>query len=321
MKILSLPGTDLRVSSLCLGTADMGTRIRRETAFRMLDTFVERGGNFLDTAKIYADWLPVERSLSEKLLAAWVSNRGLQGKVVIATKGAHFDLDRPSVSRVRPEAIAADIRASREHLQVAQIDLYYLHRDDPDFPVGELVSAMDEQVKAGTIRHWAVSNWRAERIRAAREYARLHHLADMVANQPLWNLAAIEPNALSDPTLVVMDDAMKAEHRQSGMAVIPYSAQANGYFNKLAEGRRAELNSLHRKMYENPENERRFERLQVIMEKRGLTVTQVVLGYLRAHPFPVIPIVGCQSMEQLADSLLADEVALSAAERDFLEEG
>lgn len=321
MKMLTLPGTDLQVSSLCLGTADMGTRIPRETAFRMLDTFMDRGGNFLDTAKIYADWLPVERSLSEKLLAAWVGARGLQGQVVIATKGAHFDLERPSVSRVRPEAIAADIQASREHLRVTQIDLYYLHRDDPGFPVEELVAAMDEQVKAGTIRCWGVSNWRAGRIRAARQVAARQQLTGMVANQPLWNLAAIAPAAPGDPTLVVMDDALKAEHRQSGMAVIPYSAQANGFFNKLAEGRRSALTPLHRKMYANPENERRFRRLAAVMERTGFTVTQVVLGYLRSHPFPVIPIVGCQSLEQLADSLLADEVALNAAERDFLEQG
>jgi aryl-alcohol dehydrogenase-like predicted oxidoreductase len=84
-----IPRTRLDASCLCLGTGDMGAGIDRQTSFKMLDLFLDQGGNFIDTAKIYSDWIPGENSRSEKLIGAWMKSRRVRGEVILASKGAH----------------------------------------------------------------------------------------------------------------------------------------------------------------------------------------------------------------------------------------
>ncbi len=116
----------------------------------------------------------------------------------------------------------------------------------------------------------------------------------------------IDPEGIADPTMVSMDDELYAYHRVSGLAAIPYSSQAGGLFQKLAQG-----NLQVGDAYPVAPNQARLARLQEIALESGLTITQVVLGYLRAQPFVTIPIVGSRTLEQLADTLSASDVRLS----------
>ena len=158
MNHLTIPGTDLLVSPVCLGSGPFGTAVKPTDAFAMLDAFVERGGNFLDTARIYADWIPGGQNASEKTLGAWLQANGLRNRIVLATKGAHPDLKTMHISRLSPEDIAADVAASLHYLQTDRIDLYWLHRDDTALPVGEIVDALNQQAQAGRIRYYGCSN-------------------------------------------------------------------------------------------------------------------------------------------------------------------
>jgi aryl-alcohol dehydrogenase-like predicted oxidoreductase len=177
MHVVRIPNTNLDVSSLCLGTGEFGSKLDRAAAWQLLDAFVAAGGNFLDTANVYADWVPGTKSSSEKTIGAWLAQRGNRAQLIIATKGAHPLLASMNVPRCSPADILHDIEQSLGHLQTDVIDLYWLHRDDPARPAGEIIETLAAQVKAGKIRYFGCSNWRVERIAAANSYAATSSLA------------------------------------------------------------------------------------------------------------------------------------------------
>ena len=92
MRYIKLFPQGQEVSTLCLGTAGFGTRTPKEEAFKQMDVFFEKGGNFFDTARVYADWLPEGHGASEKTVGAWIKERKCRDKALISTKGAHPDL-------------------------------------------------------------------------------------------------------------------------------------------------------------------------------------------------------------------------------------
>jgi aryl-alcohol dehydrogenase-like predicted oxidoreductase len=313
MTQINLPGTDLNVSPLCLGTGNYGTAIDREHAFEMLDRFVELGGSFIDTANIYGNWVKdVERSISEKVIGSWLMERGNRSSIVVGTKGGHFDLESPAASRVSPVEIVKDLDESLVSLRVDSIDLYWLHRDDPSRPVEELIDALDTQQRAGKIRWYGASNWKPARIAAANRYAAETGKTGFSADQVLWNVAPLDRQPYGDPTVDYMSEERFASHVQSGMAEIPYQSQANGLFNKIDSGDANHISQSLQTMYRLVEARERYSRMLKVMDKTGLTITQVVLGYLRGQPFTTVPIIGCKNIEQLEDSMSAIDVALTA---------
>src|SRR5688500_15411709 len=152
MKYTVIPQTDLRVSALCLGTANFGADLNGEEAQTLLDVFVEQGGTFIDSASVYCNWIPGPRSSSEKIIGAWLKETGLRDQLVIATKGAHPELNSMYVSRLSHDEIVADLDASLANLGTDRIDLYCLHRDDVNVPVEGIIDTLHELVKAGKLR-------------------------------------------------------------------------------------------------------------------------------------------------------------------------
>jgi aryl-alcohol dehydrogenase-like predicted oxidoreductase len=308
----TLVGTDLIISPLCLGTGDMGGKLDQNQSFKILDAFTALGGNFLDTAKIYNDWIPGERSRSEKTIGAWIKTRKNRQNVVLATKGAHFYLETPHLSRVTPADIREDIDASLSHFQTDRIDLYWLHRDDPQRTVPELMQTMEEAVRAGKIRYYGFSNWRYSRLFDALKYAQENHCQGYTAVQNMWSLAKVDTSAILDQTIVTMDDELWNFHNTYQIPAIPFSSQANGLFQKMAAGREPH------NPYNTPETTRRFQRVVQFAEQSGLSITQVVLGYLLSQPFPTIPIFSSGKVEQIEDTMKAAGVRLSSDQVDFL---
>ena len=323
MDLVRLPHSELNIYPICLGSGPLGSTIDRSDSFRMLDTYLAAGGNFIDTAKVYADWLPIERSISEKTIGEWLRQRGNRSQVVLSTKGAHPDLATMHISRVSPADITGDLNASLEHLGVETIDIYWLHRDDPTRPVSEILETLAGQVQAGKIRYFGCSNWKTERIRESQAYAAAHGLPGFSGNQMMWSLAAADPSRLADKTMALMDPVMWRYHLESGLAAIPYTSQGGGYFTKLAENR--VNNPAGGRVtnagnpYDTPQNHTRLERIRQISAQSGLSITQIVLGYLRAQPFTTVPIVGPKSLAQLNDCLTAAEVRLTPEQVAFLE--
>ncbi len=320
MKRVTIPRTDLRVSRICLGTAGMGSEMGQKQSFAMLDAFVAAGGNFLDTAHVYADWLPGEKHRSEKTIGQWLKKSGQRDQVVLATKGAHPDLATMHISRLSPQEIAADVAESLDCLGLRAIDLYWLHRDDPARPVGEIMEALNEQIRAGRVRHVGCSNWRPGRIQEAQSYAAAHGLASFVASQPMWSLAMVNPGTVPDDIAVVDDEAL-AYYRGAEMAVIPFSSQARGFFAQASAGGVDALKEGVRRTYENDQSRARLTRAQDLARRLGASVTAVALASITAQPFVAVPIVGCRSLDQLADTLASADLTLTPAQLDYLTTG
>ncbi len=326
MATVRIPGTTLDVSTICLGSGEFGSSLDRESAFAILDRYVELGGNFVDTAHDYGNWVPeLEASVSEKVIGAWLRDRGLRDRIVVATKGGmgtKAKRDNRKIRHLSRSELVEEIDESLAFLGVDQIDLYWLHRDDPREAVGDVLETLNDQVECGKIRYFGASNWKVPRIREAQEYAATHGLRGFVADQSLWNAAVLAGPGLGHPSLGWMDDGGRFDfHRETGLAMIPYQSQAYGLFKRLDDGTLDQMKPRFRALYRLPETRERYERMRKVMAETGLTITQVVLGYLIGQPFPTIPIVGCQSPHQVDDSMSAASVRLAAEHIHFIEAG
>lgn len=316
MNYFTLPGISLPLSVLCLGTANYGSAYARDQSFALLDAFAEAGGSFLDTAHVYADWLPNGRGASERTVGEWLRTRGIRDRFAVATKGGHPHLETMERSRLRPEDLTRDLAESLERLGMDRVELYWLHRDDPGVPVGEILGALNERLAAGRVRALGASNWRPGRLRAAAEYARTHGLTGFVASQVGWSLAA--PNQTQEQwhDMRFMDADDLRYYCASGLKVIPFASQAGGFFAHPydpADPRHA--------LYHNPINAGRWERVRQLAERRGASANAVALAYLLTHPCGGAAVIGPRTVAQLEDSLTAVALELGDAERNFLEEG
>ncbi|MHA3979225.1 aldo/keto reductase [Halovulum sp. GXIMD14794] len=300
----TLPRTDVSVSPICLGTTKIGATLSQDESFELLDMLVELGGNFVDTAAVYSDWIQgIERGCSEKTLGRWRAARNPQG-FVIATKGGHPD---PETRKPRLDATSLrhDAAQSCERLGLDCLDLWYLHRDDPARPVEDILGPVIEMISEGLISNYGLSNWRSERLAEAWRCAGDNGWPFPVASQVEWNFAALATDDGSD--LVAMDDTMIAWHRETGCAAIPYSAQAMGYFDRLESGT---LKGRKAERYHSPLNRRIGAMLSELATKVDATPTETLVALLRHSPFPVIPVVGCRNVEQLRSSFRAVDLVL-----------
>ena len=311
MRKIIIHNTALEAAVISLGAAHFGGSLDRQASFALLDAYASAGGNLIDTASVYNDWIPGERSRSEKLIGEWLRARGSRQGMILTTKGAHPPLTDMHAPRLSPGEIRRDVEASLRHLGVERIDLFYLHRDDPARPVEEILSALHALVSEGKLRYLACSNWTLARLRAAQEHAAHSGAPGFVAVQNLWSLAHVDTSALGDKTQVVMDEALWAYHRQTGLAAIPYSAQANGIFHKLAAGLEDRIPPQQAALMLNPLTRQRFERVRALQAATGWSVTQIVLGYLMAQPFATIPVIGPRTLHQLTDSLSAADLPMT----------
>lgn len=316
--------SSMKVTPLVLGSASFGDTIPKEDAFRLMDAYVDAGGNMIDTANVYGDWLPNQKSPSEKIIGEWCKARGNRQDILLATKGAHPPIENLKVSRLAKADILHDIEQSLNHLQTDVIDLYWLHRDDPNRPVAEIIETLQAEVQRGRIRAYGCSNWRLPRIQEANAYAAAQGMDGFVANQLMFSLARINEEALFDPTMVLMDESNKRYLEQENLAAFAYSSQANGFFSgqyqiskPLPNRKSAELVQKH---YFNEINFARLKVVERIAEAQGLLPQQVALRYVLSQPFNVYALVGCRTVDQLHESIVAAEQRLSPLDVIALEQ-
>lgn len=317
MHQLCIPGTDLAVSSLCYGVAGFGTVVRDAAMDALFTAFVERGGNFFDTAHCYAFWLPDGLGASERALGSCLRRYGRAG-MVVATKGGHPDggpgYPRPD-GYLAPEVVARDIAESLDRLGLDHIDLYFLHRDDQRVPVGELLDGLNAELRAGRLRALGASNWTTARLDAAHAYAAAHGLHGFVAAQSEWNLAQQNrlPAGHDDRAMRALTPADIAWHETSRLPLLAYSSTARGYF---ATGGQAAAGD-----YDNPVSRARLARVQQLAAEFDCSPNLLALAALLHRRFPVIPLLGTTDLSHLVDALDADTVPLTARQRRWLWEG
>jgi len=301
MLYVNIPGTTLQVSRLSLGTMNYGLSLTEPEAWRQMDRYLDEGGNFIDTASVYSDWMPGERSRSEKFIGRYLQGGGRRDRIILSTKGAHPALDAFTVSRVTEKDIRNDLEASLQNLHTDHIDLYFLHRDDPEVPIEEIVGIMNALVKEGKLRYFGCSNFLRPRLQAAQEYAAKNGLQGFASNQIAWSLARINRQNVRDKTLVQMDDDYLQYHRESGVHVMAYSSQAKGYFQKLETG--SPLSERVLNDYDNAVNTELFSRLRKASAESGIPVSTLCLRYFDFCGFAACPVVSVNNDGQLSQAL------------------
>ncbi len=315
IKRISLGSGGPKVSRFSLGTADFGAATSQEAADAVLDAYLGLGGNFIDTAHVYAAWIPNGAGASERCLGDYLRRRGVRDQLVLATKGGHPDF-QPNYPRpdhyLAPEVIAGDITDSLERLQIDCIDLYYLHRDDPRVPVDEVISMLNEEIHHGRIRHIGASNWCVDRVAAANEYAAANELHGFCASQVEFSLASAGTVPDTDPAMRTFTPEMNRWHQESKLPVVAYSAAANGFFAQSANAERK---------YGNHTNQWRRKRVEELARTRGCSPTALALAWLLHQPFPVIPLIATSRPERLQQITEADALELDETEVNALRGG
>lgn len=315
---MKVPEGYMRVSKIVLGADYFGTTVSEEEAFRLLDTFIEAGGNCVDTARMYAEWIPGGGGASELLLGRWLKARRNRNGIIISTKGAHPKLGHMDVNRLSRKEIEADLDESLKALGTDVIDIYWLHRDDPNYPVEEIMETLTLLAGKGKIRAAGCSNWSTARLEEANRAASKNGFTSFVASQVQWSLAASTPEAHGDPTIICMDSREHDWYLKNQFPVFAYSSQAKGFFTKAIEQGMEALNEKSKNRFVTPDNMARLERVREYSRQSGLAPTAVALGYLLCNQVPAIAIVGCKKLGQLQDSLTAADVKIDKKTVDWL---
>lgn len=317
---LSLPGTTLVVSPLCLGSVPFGNTLDERSTFTLLDRFVELGGNFIDTARIYSDWVPGEKSRSERILGDWLHARGQRNRIVVATKCAHPPIESANLPRTSSSDLRNDLEGSLRTLRTEVIDLYWLHRDDPARPVGHFIDALNAFQREGKIDAFGASNWTAARLRAANDYASATGQRGFSANQPFWCLGCQKAKPPAFTGYALFDADSWNFHHETGLPVIPYTSQAGGFFSKFTLPKGQQPAKFTEHLFHTPPNLAAAQIVAHLAAEKGVAPSAIVLAYLWSRPFPVVPIIGCHTPAQLADSVAAVGLRLHDDELRQLED-
>jgi predicted dehydrogenase/aryl-alcohol dehydrogenase-like predicted oxidoreductase len=284
----------------------------------MWDNFLSLGGNCFDTAYIYG------QGAMESLLGYWHRARNIREALVIIGKGAHSPQNLPAF-------VTPQLDESLGRLQTDYLDLYFLHRDNPDVEVGEFVDAVNDEIRRGRIRAWGGSNWTLERIQAANEYARSRGLQGMSAVSNNFSLARmIQP--LWPGVESATDQPFRDCLTDEDVALLPWSSQARGFFTPWAEqvmaqaGRDARtITSVEPTQAElartwfSPDNFERRRRAVALAAERGVEPIQIALAYVINQPFACFPLIGPRQIVETRSSMAALEIPLSEAECAWLD--
>jgi aryl-alcohol dehydrogenase-like predicted oxidoreductase len=306
-----IPGSDLDVHPLCLGGNVFGWTADAATSGAVLDAYLAAEGNFVDTADSYM-WR-VEGNTggdSERVLGDWLADRGVRDRMVIATKVGSWP-ERPGLSAANIRAACDD---SLRRLRTDHIDLYYAHRDDPDTPIEETLTAFDELVRAGKVRHLGLSNYSAERLRTALTIADGHGLTRPVALQPHYNL--VERAGYEDELAEIASAA--------DLGVMPYFSLAKGFLTgkyrpgdappPVGDDPMASARAGGAVTYLDDRGERVLAALDEIAAGHGAPVASVALAWLAAQPTVTAPIASARTVDQLGQILPMAELTLTEDE-------
>ena len=290
---------DKNVSRLVMGNDNQNSI---ESARVVWDDYFERGGNAFDNAYIYGG------GNHEKLLGQWMRERGVREQCVVIAKGAH-------TPHCNPEDLSSQLDISLERMGISGCDIYLLHRDNLEVPVGEFVEVLNRHVRDGKISAFGGSNWTLERVAEANEYAAKNSLQPMSVVSDNLSLARMVDPVWSG-CVTVHDKASRDWLAQNDVALFPWSSQARGFFI------RADLNftddeELTRCWYSD-DNFARLERVQQMSAERDIAPINIALAWLLHQPFATFPLIGPRQAEETASSWKGLDVELSPADVAWL---
>jgi aryl-alcohol dehydrogenase-like predicted oxidoreductase len=306
MEYRYLGKTGVQVSELCLGVMTFGGRTGEAEGIRMVRRALEAGVNFIDTANVY------NQGRSEEITGRALE--GVRDQVFLATKVHGKMGERPNDSGNSRYHIARQVEASLRRLRTDRIDLYYLHRPDPNTPVEEEIRAMDDLVRQGKVLYAGTSHYPAWVLQKALHYSAQAGLAPFVADQPRYNLASRQIEVELLPFC-----------KESGYGVVPHSPLYGGVLTgKYQRGQAPPPDSRAGQPGSNMA-ERLTESAYAVVDgvgavakERGKSISQVAIQWTLANPLVNAIIIGPRTLEQLEDNLGASGWRLAPEEVERL---
>lgn len=315
MDYVNLGRTGLKVSRICLGCMSYGSPewrdwvLPEEEGRPFIQRALELGINFFDTADMYS------RGVSEEILGRALKDLARREEVVVATKVFFPMGDDPNARGLSRKHILDSIDASLRRLGMDHVDLYQIHRWDPETPIEETLEALDAVVRAGKARYLGASSMYAFQLARALCTSERRGWARFVSMQDHYNLVYREEEREMLPLC-----------REEGLGVIPWSPLARGFLagNRTRQGwgetTRARSDDYAQRLYYQEGDFQVVERVVEVADRRGVTPAQVALAWLLAQPGVTAPIIGATRMEHLEQAVEALSVELSEEERAALEE-
>jgi aryl-alcohol dehydrogenase-like predicted oxidoreductase len=312
-----LGNTGVAVGKIALGTMYFGSETPEEDAFKILDTFIEAGGNLVDTANVYVN------GASEDIIGKWFAARprDVTDSVVLATKGRFNASKDPNAVGLSRRWLHRSLDASLGRLGVETIDLYQLHSSDMHTPVEETLSFLDEAVKAGKINYIGLSNFTGWQLQLIVSTAKAMGVQVPVTLQPQYSLLSREIEWEIIPASL-----------HNGIGLLPWSPLAGGFLTgkyqrggKAASDTRAGsekplYQSISEEYADSDKNWNIIDTVARIAGEIGATPAQVALSWIADRPSVIAPIVGARTVEHLSSNLAAADLKLDETATAALEE-
>ena len=315
MEYREIEGVGKPVSRLLMGTASAAFN-GGEAQNELLDAAFAAGINTIDTARVYG--------LAEKSIGIWLKERGNRDQVVILSKCAHPDPD--GRKRVNEAAIRADFAESSALLGTGYIDIYLLHRDDPELEAGEAVEILNALHAEGKIGAFGGSNWTHERIQEANEYAYRKGLIPFTVSSPHFSLARQQEDPYGGGCVSVTgpeNEEAREWYRSSRMPLIAYSSLGRGLLTgkvrSMDAGRAAEvLDVFAMRGYGCADNFERLARCEELASRKGCSVAQIAMAWVYHQPLNTFAVATMSSPKRIAENVAALEMELTEAECRYL---
>ena len=308
MDHVRLGQSGLKVSKICMGTMTFGNGADQETSFAIMDRFVELGGTFLDTADQYSS------GVSEEIVGNWMAARGNREEVILATKVYNQFGDSENTGFLSRYHIFKAVEDSLRRLQTDVIDIYQIHRWDPECPVEETMEALNDLVRQGKVRYIGASNLKAWQLAKYQNLAESKGWSKFMCLQPIYS--AINRSIEIEILPLCADE---------GLGVIVYNPLAGGMLTgkyrrgeALPEGARLKVNPMYYERYYTEEALDVVEGFIDAAKERGVTPPQLALAWVLGEPRVTCPIVGARNLDQLNDTLGGLDIQLSPEERAAL---
>lgn len=307
MKEVTLGMTGVDVSALCLGTMDLGTSVDIPMSMKIMDAYVESGGSFIDTANIYAYWVPgAEGGESEKLIGMWMKERRLRPKLFLASKVGCPYSDIPRSTKA--EIIIQECEKTLNRLGVETIDLYYAHCDDRNTPMEETLAAFDKLIKQGKVRYIGASNFQAWRLNEALLTSDAKGLPSYCCIQQRYSYLRPKPGASTHPQVVANDELFDLAAEKK-LRVLAFSTLLHGVYSRKDRP--------IPEVYEGPDSVKRLNVVREIAQKNSISPNQVVLAWLIGKG--IIPISAASTYSQITENIETLDVSLYPDDTELLD--
>ncbi|WP_158786900.1 aldo/keto reductase [Granulicella sp. L46] len=310
MRTRRLGDTDLEIVPVVFGGNVFGWTVDEARSFELLDAWVGRGFNCIDTADVYSVWMPGHvGGESETIIGKWLKQSGKRDEVVLLTKvGMEMKSGGKGLSK---KYILEEVEESLKRLQTDRIDLYQSHTDDESVPLEETLEAYAQLIDEGKVRYIGASNYKGARLAEAEELAERQKLPAYKTLQPEYNLYDRQG----------YEEDLAAVAEKYGLGVIPYFSLASGFLTgkyQSAEDAKGKNREGRVQKYFDERGMKILKALKKVSEETGAEQAAVSLAWLLEQPTITAPIASATSTEQMEALFAAVDLNLSAAQLALL---